>query len=154
GQDAVEFLPALRVLGEFCPGNVTRHFGIWAGNKRHWLPPPAAPLGGPAGRVDAAQTYRAREGDVGAARGQRVPVYTPVAVELEPVPEDVKDASTVRPDWQLHVAALGAGEPARLAPRAATLLADLTAHLHVQGSGVRTLRYARTAHGEVRDPRP
>ena len=31
-ENAVEHLPALRTIREFLPGNVSRHFGVWASN--------------------------------------------------------------------------------------------------------------------------
>jgi hypothetical protein len=152
GHADVEHLPALRALGEFCPGNVSRHFGIWATNKRHWLPLPVGSPGEQGYGIDVVSTYRAVLVDVVGVGAERVAVYAPVAVELQPVPDPVKDASAVRPDWEFQVSALGEGCSARLGRGADRMLEGLTAHLHVQGGGVRTLRYARTAHGAVWDP--
>jgi len=149
----VEHLPALRVLREFCPGNVTRHFGVWATNKRHWIPLPGEAPGEQGLRVDVARTYRAALVDVVGTGNERVAVYAPVAAALEPVSDAVKDASAVHPDWEFHVSALGGGCAARLSRGAGRLLEGLTAHLHVQGGGIRTVRCARTARGTVWDPR-
>nr|WP_277349700.1 protein DpdJ [Planosporangium thailandense] len=154
GQIEVEHLPALRVVREFCPGNVTRHFGVWATNKRHWLPLPQVAPGELEVRVDVERIYRATPVDVVGAGPDRVAVYAPVAVTLQSVPDEVKDASAVRPDWEFQVEALGSGSAIRLAGGADRLLEAVMAHLHVQGGGVRTMRYARTAHGTVWNPRP
>ncbi|MGH4027275.1 MAG: protein DpdJ [Pseudonocardiaceae bacterium] len=154
GQVEVEHLSALRAVQEFCPGNVTRHFGVWASNKRHWLPLPAEVPGEGGLQVDVRETYRATLVDVVGTGSARVAVYAPVAATLQPVDDDVKDATAVRPDWEFHVSPLGSGCAARLGRGVDRLLAGITAHLHVQGGGVRTLRYARTAHGTVWDPRP
>jgi hypothetical protein len=152
GQWQVEHLPALRTLREFCPGNVTRHFGVWAANKRHWIPLPEDSSGEQDVLVDITSTYQAVLVDAIGVGDERVAVYAPVAARLDSVPPPVKDASAVRPDWQFHVTALGRGCPVRLGRGADQLFERLTAHLHIQGGGVRTLRYAKTARGTVWDP--
>ncbi|MFI7073406.1 protein DpdJ [Micromonospora sediminicola] len=156
GELEVAHLPALRALNEFCPGNVSRHFGVWATNKRHWLPLPLPTIAAADQEllVDVESTYRAALVDLIDEGDDRVAVYAPTAAALEPVPNSVRDASSVRPEWQFHVSTLGAGSPVRLARRVSRLLDALTAHLHVQGGGVRTVRYARTARGTVWEPRP
>ncbi|PRX98009.1 protein DpdJ [Allonocardiopsis opalescens] len=146
-------LPALRVLGEFCPGNVSRHFGIWATNKRHWIPLRAAGRGAEEQRIDIRETYRSLPVDVVETAEGRVTVYTPTAAALEAVPDQVRDASAVRPDWELQIAPLGAGYEVRVSRGADRLITRLTGHLHAQGGGVRMLRYARTASGTIWDPR-
>ncbi len=154
GEVEVAHLPALRVLREFCPGNVSRHFGVWATNKRHWLPLPTVAPGEQELLVDVERTYRAVLVDLVDDGDDRVAVYAPVAAALESVPDSVRDASSVRPEWRFDVSALGGGSPVRLAQGASRLLEGVTAHLHVQGGGVRTVRYARTARGTVWEPRP
>ncbi|WDZ84709.1 protein DpdJ [Micromonospora cathayae] len=151
----VEHLPALRTLREFCPGNVTRHFGIWAANKRHWIPLPEADPTQLELRVDVRQTYRGTLIDVIGSGDRRVPVYSPVAATLEGVnDEQVRDASTVRPDWEFEVTPFGQGKQIDLTARTQRLIAGMTAHLHAHGGGVRTVRFARTAHGTIWRPRP
>jgi hypothetical protein len=154
GQTDMEALPALRALREVTPGNVTRHFGVWASNKRHWLP---LPLGTDDSqlRVDLVDTYRVQAPvetlDLPAGR---VEVYSPVGAVLQPVPPAVRDSSAVQPDWEFYVSALGAGNDIRLDRAAQLLLTTLSAHVHAQGGGVRTIRYARTASGTVWGPQP
>ncbi|WP_158581370.1 protein DpdJ [Actinomadura spongiicola] len=149
----VENLPAFRTLREFCPGNVSRHFGVWATNKRHWVPLPAMAPGTDEHRIDVVKLYRGVPVDVVETGNERVTVYAPTVAALEAVPKLVKDASAVRPDWEFQVSPLGQGCELRVAPGADKLITGITAHLHVQGGGARTLRYAKTASGTVWDPR-
>ncbi|GAA5133953.1 protein DpdJ [Pseudonocardia adelaidensis] len=149
GQETIEHLPALRTLNEFCPGNVTRHFGVWASTKRHWiqLPPPLA--GEQVRRVDVATTFEAVQPVVIDIDGEPVHIHAPTRAALESVPPDLRDASKVRPDWEVHISALGVGAPVRLSSGANRLLAAITSNLHVQGGGVQLVRYARTARGVI-----
>jgi hypothetical protein len=152
GQLDVEHLPALRALREFTPGNVTRHFGIWATHKRHWLP---LPVGSDDAQlqVDLVETYQVRNPiDVLDLADDRVPVYSPVSAALKPVPEVTRDFSAVQPHWEFHVSALGSGNDVRLDSGARKVLTTLFAHVHAQGGGVRTMRFARTAGGTVWEP--
>lgn len=152
GQTDVEYLPALRALREVTPGNVTRHFGVWATNKRHWLPLPLGPDDSQL-RVDLVDTYQVKAPvDTLDLPAGQIEVYSPVAAVLQPVPKPVRDSSAVQPDWEFHVSALGAGNDIRLDRAARLLLTTLSAHVHAQGGGVRTIRYARTASGTVWDP--
>lgn len=153
GQSEVEHLPALRALREFAPGNVTRHFGIWATNKRHWVPLPPRRSDGAAMRVDLETIYGVESpADTVDVDGTRVDVYPPRAATLAAVPEPVKDYSSVQPDWEFHAAELGTGTGVRLGRGSDQVLATLTAHVHVQGGGARIMRFARTASGTVWDP--
>ncbi|MEV6876784.1 protein DpdJ [Amycolatopsis sp. NPDC051128] len=155
----VEQLPALRALREFCPGNVSRHFGVYAENKRHWVPLPAQIPGEAEIQVEVDSTFKADFVDAVTVDRTRVTVYRPTAVTLEPVPSDVRDSSSVAPDWEFHVTPLGHGIAASLGRGTDRLLTGLSFHLHVQGGGVRTIRFARTARGTMWDqtgpaPRP
>ncbi|WHT23262.1 protein DpdJ [Crossiella sp. CA-258035] len=152
GKNETEHLPALRALREFCPGNVSRHFGVHADNKRHWIPLPTLAPGEPRRRVDVTTAYQARFVDRVDTGDTPVDVYSPVSATLEAVDRDVKDASSMTPDWEFHVSRLGSGNGIRLGRGAERLLAEMTAHLHVQGGGVRAIRFARTAHGTLWNP--
>lgn len=147
----VEHLPALRAIREFCPGNVSRHFGVWVSNKRHWLPMPAPSAAG-AIEVDVTSTFRAEFVDTVVVDNERIDIYTPTAAALQSVPGSVQDASSVRPVWEFHIAALGAGSPIQVPRGAHELFSHLSAHLHVHGGGIRTIRYARSANGNIWDP--
>ncbi|WP_020670652.1 protein DpdJ [Amycolatopsis nigrescens] len=152
-----EQLPALRALREFCPGNVSRHFGVFAESRRHWVPLADLTPGESEIQVGVNDTFKAEFLDTIAVGRDRVTVHRPTAVTLQPVPDDVGDASSVAPDWEFHVTPLGRGIPVNCGRGADRLLADLGFHLHVQGGGVRTIRFARTARGTMWDqpaPRP
>ncbi|MEU7527724.1 protein DpdJ [Saccharothrix sp. NPDC042600] len=152
GETTVEHMPALRALREFTPGNVTRHFGIWAKHKRHWIPLPGG-ADDSALRVDLRGTYRVTAPvDTLLLPNGHVDVYSPVSAELRPVEDAVRDFSAVAPDWKFHVSALGSGTGVSLDRGAGTVLRSLSAHVHAQGGGVRTIRYATTASGTVWAP--
>ncbi|WP_026425210.1 protein DpdJ [Actinokineospora inagensis] len=152
GKSEIQHLPALRALREFCPGNVSRHFGVYFDNKRHWIPLPAIAPGEPARRVDIKDVYNARFVDRVTVGDLAVDVHSPVSATLEAVDNGVKDASSMIPAWEFHVSKLGSGNQVSLDRGAERLLSGLTAHLHVQGGGVRTIRYARTARGTLWNP--
>ena len=151
-EEVTDHLPGLRALGEFCPGNVTRHFGVWASNKRHWIPIPDDNDSAGRTRVDLLSTYRALPVEVLHLDGREIPVYVPTAATLQPVPPGTKDASSVRPQWELDAKPLGEGASVRLAHGVRTLLDNVDAHIHAQGGGMRIIRFARTASGSVWDP--
>ncbi|MER5265093.1 protein DpdJ [Actinosynnema sp. NPDC002837] len=153
GQREVNNLPALQTMQEFSPGNVSRHFGIWAANKRHWVPLPPPTPGSDEMRVDVEAVYRAEPIDIINGENGVIRLFSPRSVTLESVDPDVRDASSVRPEWEFHVASIGAGSPVELGRGAREVLRGLTAHLHIHGGGARVLRYARTARGVMKDPR-
>lgn len=150
----VAYLPALRALREFTPGNVTRHFGVWASNKRHWIPLPPPPQDGSPSRIDLSTIYDVESSAIDTVnlRGTHVPVFAPKAATLEKVPTAVRDYSSVQPDWEFCVFELGNGQDVSPGRRVDRLLKSLIAHLHIQGGGARIIRFARTAHGTVWAP--
>lgn len=142
----VEHLPALRAIREFLPGNVSRHFGVWATAKRHWVPLPAD--------IDTDGTHLLNVGDVqGVAIDDVmtsqgiVRVFAPTVVTLATVEEEVSDASSMRADWVFHATPLGGGARLPTAGAVAGVFEELTAHLHSQGGGVRVVRYALSGRG-------
>lgn len=149
--EAVDPLPAMRALREFCPGNVSRHFGIKAGGKRHWVP---LPSGDPRdSRFDVTPWEPlALETVVGTTGSLRVMCAR--RIRLAQVPEEVRDASTVSPEWRFHHLPLGSGLDFRLHGAAAEVLSSLVGHLHLNGDGVRVSRYACHASGTVFLPGP
>ena len=145
-ENAVEHLPALRAIREFLPGNVSRHFGVWASNKRHWVPLPV--------RVDSDGTYLVdiatyggiRIDDVEGAEGV-TRIFAPTQVALESVPNTISDASSTRANWVFNAAALGVGTQLKLGRGVSTYVETLAAHLHSQGGGMRIVRYAESGSG-------
>ena len=142
----VEHLPALRAIREFLPGNVSRHFGVWATNKRHWIPLPTRVHPDGTHLVDVA-TYGGLAIDDVAASSGVTRVFAPTHVELEGVPDTVSDGSSMRADWVFDATALGLGTRLPLARGVSGYLDALTAHLHSQGGGMRIIRYAETCSG-------
>jgi hypothetical protein len=145
----VEQLPALRAIREFLPGSVSRHFGVIATHKRHWVPLPDAVDENGNRWVDI-YSYGGTPLDGAALGDGEVAVYAPTAVTLSAVPPEVADASDMRAEWHVQVSPLGRGADVALAGAVGTLISRLTAHLHVQGGGVRLMRYAHTARGTLR----
>ena len=146
GETVVEHLPALRAIREFLPGNVSRHFGVWATNKRHWvaLAPDVDSDG--AHLVDVA-TFGGVSIDDVLANGKVTRVFAPSRAKLEPVEAVVSDASSMRADWNLNATPLGSGTPLPLVGAVSGFFQGVTAHLHSQGGGVRVVRYAESGRG-------
>jgi hypothetical protein len=144
-----EQLPALRAIREFLPGNVSRHFGVWATNKRHWVPLPDDRDIDGARWIDVA-TYGGTLVDDTPVEGQAIGVFAPLAVTLSAVDSNVSDSSSMRAIWNFAVTPLGSGVSLNLPPSVTTLIPQLSSHLHVQGGGVRLMRYATDATGVLR----
>ncbi len=146
GETTVEHLPALRAIREFLPGNVSRHFGVWAANKRHWVAlPPELDTDG-THLVDVA-TFGGIPIDDVVTDGRVTHVFAPSRVALASVPPEVSDASSMRADWNFNATPLGAGTPLPVAGAACGFFPAITAHLHSQGGGVRLVRYAESGRG-------
>jgi hypothetical protein len=146
GETHIEHLPALRAIREFLPGNVSRHFGVWASNKRHWISLPEVRDADGSHLVDVAMFGGAAIDDVVTEDGVRR-LFAPTHVTLASVPEGVSDASSMRAEWAFHATPLGAGTRLPAGGAVAGVFEDLTAHLHSQGGGVRVVRYAETGRG-------
>ncbi len=102
----VEHLPALRALREFLPGNVSRHFGVRATNKRHWVPLPADRDDDGARIIDVSG-YGAVLIDEIPTQGRPIRLFAPSRVTLQPVPTEVSDASSMHADWVFTAELLG-----------------------------------------------
>lgn len=148
GEIRVEQLPGLRAIREFLPGNVSRHFGVRAASKRHWVPLPREVDSDGVHLMDVAQTYGVAIADVFAQQGN-IRVFSPRCITLEVVSEGISDASAMRPDWVFNATPLGAGTRLPTPAAVARLFDALTAHLHSQGGGVRILRYAASGRGAL-----
>ena len=148
GEIHTEYLPALRCLREFLPGNVSRHFGVWASNKRHWVPLSNV-IGDDGSHIVNVATYGGQSLDTVATPQGAVRVFTPCHVDLQPVPGEVSDASSMRADWNFYATPLGTGVPLPRSGFVADSLHELTVHLHSQGDGLRVVRYAQEARGTL-----
>ncbi|CAB4966649.1 unannotated protein [freshwater metagenome] len=146
GDVHVEHLPALRAIREFLPGNVSRHFGVWASSKRHWVSLSARMDSEGRHAIDVARFGGMAVDEITTADGV-VRIYAPTRVTLEPVPEEISDASSMRADWIFHATPLGAGTKLALSGALKGMFGEVAAHLHSQGGGVRVLRYAEFGQG-------
>lgn len=146
GEIRVEHLPALRAIREFLPGNVSRHFGVWATSKRHWVPLPSNTDTNGTHLMDVADVHGLAIDDVVTAQ-RVVRVFSPTVVELGDVDLNVSDASSMRAEWVFSATPLGSGARLPTAGPVAGVFDELTAHLHSQGGGVRVVRYAMTGRG-------
>ena len=147
-----ESLPVARVLREFLPGNVTRHFGS-KDSVRHWVPIPATlPVAEQRYAVDVSSTYAAVSvGFIEHAELGRVPMLTPTRVAIEPVGADFLDSTTTIPEWEVELEAVGAGRPLELPPRLTqSLVRSASSHLHNDGNAVRIRRYVLEGRGRTR----
>lgn len=142
----VEHLPALRAIREFLPGNVSRHFGVWATAKRHWVPLPADTNADGTHLLNVADVRGVAIDDVSTSQGI-VRVFSPTVVDLDVVTQDVSDASSMRAEWVFSATPLGVGARLPTSGATAAVIEGLTAHLHSQGGGVRVVRYALVGRG-------
>lgn len=142
----VEHLPALRAIREFLPGNVSRHFGVSASHKRHWLPLEGERSSDGEYLIDVS-VLGGMPIDAVELPDRKITLFSPSRVELESVPEDVSDASSMRADWEFSGTPLGSGTSLPLSGALSDLFGKVDAHLHSQGGGVRVVRYATTARG-------
>ena len=146
GETHVEHLPALRALREFMPGNVSRHFGVWATNKRHWVSMSSDCDADGAHLIDIATFGGTAIDDIVTAEAV-IAVFAPSRVALDPVPGDVSDASSMRADWVFNATPLGSGTSLPMTGALSSMFEAVSAHLHSQGGGMRIVRYAQTGHG-------
>lgn len=141
-------LPVLRVLREFMPGNVTRHFGVRTFDRRHWVPLPDPDDDGR--RLLSVDAYGGEFVRHVGPDGDEVPMFRPGRVQLEVPPDDVYDSTTSSPVWEVSLEALGTGSVYELPAQWAELFAEVRFHMHAEGDGVRICRYARRAVGVLR----
>lgn len=134
GETHVEHLPALRSIREFMPGNVSRHFGVWASNKRHWVPLPMVWDAGGARMIDVASYGGTPVGEFFCGE-TTIRVFAPSSIQLDSVPPEVSDASSMRPDWSFAATVLGRGVRIPSMGLVSGLFESLISHMHSQGGG-------------------
>jgi hypothetical protein len=145
------YLPVLRTIRDFMPGTVSRHFGVRADSKRHWVPAVATADAGPT-ILDVESTYAAiSQGTVQVAETD-VPLLTPTHVTLDHVPLPVKDYSRVDPTWENCLSSEDAGIELNLPESVRNLFERVICHIHSRGNAVRQVRFARRAVGSIFQP--
>lgn len=147
GTEVAEGLPVARVLREFLPGNVTRHFG-GSSNTRHWVP---KSLDERHGLVEIKNPYGAVEiGSVQSEDMTRIPLFTPTEVRVEVPETDVRDSTSTSPVWQVEFEPVGRGSALDLPLRLAHALIDEARfYTHATGSAVRVRRFACRGEGQT-----
>lgn len=146
-----ESLPTFRILREFLPGNVTRHFGVRTFDRRHWLPIPDARADGR--RLTDVASYGGEFVRTVSAASDDVAIFRPTRIALHQPPEDVSDSTNSAPVWEVCVEPVGAGGQVELPPTWLALLPEVRFHLHAEGDGVRVCRYTRRSVGVLRGKR-
>lgn len=149
--EASETLPVARIIREFLPGNVTRHFGEKRGD-RHWVPISLVePMSDQTIMFDVDSAYTTQvAGSVSGRGGDRLLVLVPQTVRLATVPNDIRDSSSCSPDWDAELESLGTGNRLEMPKGALSgLVTSLTSHLHDDGDAVRIRRFVVRAQGRT-----
>ena len=145
------YLPVLRTLRDFMPGTVSRHFGVRADSKRHWVPVIA--VGGTESTdLNVEHAYAAASHGMVRVNESVVPLFTPTHVALETVPLPVKDYSRVDARWENHLSSEDSGIELNLPESVRNVFGRVVCHIHSRGNAVRQVRFARSATGSIFQP--
>ncbi len=142
-------LPVVRVLREYMPGNISRHFGVHTMDRRHWVPIGNTSDGKSFCDIDRYQAKFVREISID---GRNLEIYRPTEFELETPPEEMTDSSSTSPVWNAYLEPLGAGLDLELAPKWGEAYSNINFYLHSHGDGVRVTRYIERVVGSTRSP--
>ncbi|MBX7133590.1 MAG: DEAD/DEAH box helicase [Fimbriimonadaceae bacterium] len=145
------FLPVLRTIRDFMPGRVSRHFGVRADSKRHWVPITYTVDAGPM-IIDVQSIYAATLQGAVRVGEATLPLLTPTHVALENVPAPVKDYSSVEPIWENCLSSEDSGTDLALPESVRGVFKRVVCHVHSRGNAVRQVRFARRAVGSVFQP--
>lgn len=144
------YLPALRTIRDFMPGTASRHFGVRAAHKRHWVD--IELINQALGEADVETLYGGiAQGSVQAG-GSEIPIMIPTRVELTDVPPAVRDYSRLDPLWEVSLTPVAAGLDVRLPATVRQVFRQLQSHVHARGNGIRNVRFTRRATGSVFRP--
>jgi PAS domain-containing protein len=144
------YLPVLRTIRDFMPGTVSRHFGVRAAHKRHWVDVKFVDEGG--AEVDVQTLYAGIVQGAVQAGGSEIPIMTPRRVGLVDVPPPVRDHSRVDPLWEVSLRPVGAGVALSLPVAVRQVFQRIRSHIHARGDGIRNVRFTRRATGSVFRP--
>ncbi len=134
-------LPVLRILREFMPGNVSRHFGVKK-TDRHWVNP-TSPV------IDVRSIYKATfVCDVVLKDGTIIAMYQPTLLTLETAPFNVQDSSSAAAVWQTNYDTVGDGFAVDLPPQlSGSALKGIRSLMHSNGSALRVQRFTTQSLG-------
>ena len=144
------YLPALRTIRDFMPGTVSRHFGVRAAHKRHWVDANLVHKG----EVDVETVYGGIAQGVVQTGGSEISIMIPTRVELSDVPSAVRDHSRLDPLWEVSLTPIAAGLDVPFPDAVRQVFPRVQAHVHARGDGIRNVRFTRRATGSVFRPGP
>jgi len=139
-----EGLSISRVLQEFLPGNVSRHFGVDSFGRRHWVPVPED------GNLAIDQYSGRFIREVEDGEGHSLRVYEPQRIELSVPPDTVMDSTSSGPTWEVELEAVGHGNHVQLPNAWKNFLPELRFRMHADGDAVRVTRFSRSSTGTIR----
>jgi len=142
------YLPALRTIREFMPGTVSRHFGVRAAHKRHWVDAALVQEG----ETDVETVYGGIAQGVVQTGGSEISIMIPTRVELSDVPSAVRDHSRLEPLWEVSLTPVASGVDVPFPDAVRQVFRLLRAHIHGRGDGIRNVRFTRRATGSVFRP--
>ena len=134
-----ETLPIQRVLREFIPGNISRHFG-----GRFWVPVPVNE-----DSVDVVTSYNAI--DTGIAieiNDEAFAMYRPTKLLLETAPFNLNDSTSTLGTWGTSISSLGSPLYRKTGIECWNgQTVELEAYLHSRGTYVNVKRYVENTQG-------
>jgi hypothetical protein len=136
-------LPVLRVLREFMPGNVSRHFGSKKSD-RHWIEPVNSV-------IDVAICYKAEKVcDVILSDGSTIAMHQPTQLTLQTVPFQVQESSSSSAVWNTNFETVGSGASIVFPPQLnGSVILSAKAFVHSNGSALRVRRFTTRSNGSV-----
>lgn len=141
------YLSALRTIRDFMPGTVSRHFGVRAAHKRHWVD--ISLVDQAAGEADVETLYGGiAQGSVQVG-GSEIPIMIPTRVNLSDVPSAVRDHSRLDAHWEVSLTPVATGLDMPFPDVVRQIFRRVRSHVHARGDGIRNVRFARRATGSV-----
>jgi hypothetical protein len=136
-------LPVLRILREFMPGNVSRHFGSRK-QDRHWVDPSNP-------KVDVSSVYKAMHVcDVDLPDGSQIPMFQPTELSVQTTPMQYQDSSSGSAKWLTNFEKVGTGALLDLPPSlTGSALTQLVGFIHSNGAALRVRRFTTKSLGST-----
>jgi hypothetical protein len=134
-------LPVLRVLREFIPGNVSRHFGFKK-TDRHWVDPSSS-------SIDVQTVYKGElVTSVVRKDGTPIDLYQPTFLTLTTPPVNIQDTSTAALEWCSNFQLVGIGVQLVLPEQLSTsAISGVRTFIHGNGAALRVQRFGTECHG-------
>ena len=134
-------LPVLRVLREFIPGNVSRHFGFKK-TDRHWVDPSSP-------SIDVQTVYKAEfVTSVPKKDGTLIDLYQPTFLTLTTPAKNIQDTSSAAIEWCSNFQLVGIGVQLVLPEQlSSSAISEVRTFIHGNGAALRVQRYGTECHG-------